>query len=276
MRSRSATLVFDYGLVALVSVLVPAARRTEWRREWRAELWQLHQRRSQDPSPVESAEAITESLSLARGLVTDAMWLGWDGWREHGGGTASACLQSLFAASFVCAVVERALAGSWHSFFGQLAGHFAGCYQFVVLPAIFVGAVTAPLRQRKCERKHPRMAAFLSADTRWNLFFAAKVLLTLLVGFLVSAVITISARKVIGHWADFVELMTTALVVILSLRWALLNQELRCQHCLRMLSQPTRVGPPSHNFLEWNGTELICSAGHGLLHVTELQGSWCW
>ena len=67
-----------------------------------------------------------------------------------------------------------------------------------------------------------------------------------------------------------------AVTVTLGLRWALLNQEQRCQKCLRMLSQPTRVGYASRNFLEWNGTELICADGHGLLHVPEMQGSWCW
>ena len=30
----------------------------------------------------------------------------------------------------------------------------------------------------------------------------------------------------------------------------------------------------SRNFLAWNGTELICAGGHGLLHIPELPTSW--
>ena len=56
--------------------------------------------------------------------------------------------------------------------------------------------------------------------------------------------------------ADWIELLMWAVFVTAGLRWALLNQEQRCQRCLRMLSQPTRVGIPSRNFLEWSGTEL--------------------
>jgi hypothetical protein len=39
-------------------------------------------------------------------------------------------------------------------------------------------------------------------------------------------------------------------------------------------AHPARVGEPSRNFLGWNGLELICIAGHGLLHVPEIQTSW--
>jgi hypothetical protein len=111
---------------------------------------------------------------------------------------------------------------------------------------------------------------------RWNLFLSAKVGLTLILGFLVSVVTAIPARMAVGRYADWVELFVSSLVVTIGLRWALLNQEQRCQKCLRMLSEPTRVGAPSRNFLEWNGTELVCTEGHGLLHVPEMQGSWCW
>ncbi len=37
---------------------------------------------------------------------------------------------------------------------------------------------------------------------------------------------------------------------------------------------PARVGQPSRSFLAWNGTELICVDGHGLLHVPEMPTSW--
>jgi hypothetical protein len=111
---------------------------------------------------------------------------------------------------------------------------------------------------------------------RWRLFLGVKVGLTVMATFLGSAVVALAARRVMVFGADWVELLSTSLMLILSVKWALENQERRCQQCLRMLSRPTRVGMASRNFLEWNGTELICAEGHGLLHVTEMHGSWCW
>jgi hypothetical protein len=61
--------------------------------------------------------------------------------------------------------------------------------------------------------------------------------------------------------------------LILALRWALMDQRQRCPVCLRLLSHPTRIGCPSHTFLEWYGTELICAQGHGLLYVPEIPTS---
>jgi hypothetical protein len=57
-------------------------------------------------------------------------------------------------------------------------------------------------------------------------------------------------------------------------RWILQDQRRRCPVCLRLLSNPARVGQPSCNFLGWCGTELICASGHGLLHIPEMPTSW--
>ena len=60
---------------------------------------------------------------------------------------------------------------------------------------------------------------------------------------------------------------------VLAFRWALIDQRRRCPVCLRLLTNPTRIGQRSQTFLEWYGTELICDKGHGLLHVTEIPTS---
>ena len=57
-------------------------------------------------------------------------------------------------------------------------------------------------------------------------------------------------------------------------RWALMDQRERCPVCLRLLSNPTRIGDASQSFLGWYGTELICSHGHGLLYVPGTSTSW--
>lgn len=61
---------------------------------------------------------------------------------------------------------------------------------------------------------------------------------------------------------------------LFALQWALRDQRSRCPACLRVLTCPARVGRPSRNFLDWNGTELICNGGHGLLHIPDLPTSW--
>jgi hypothetical protein len=63
------------------------------------------------------------------------------------------------------------------------------------------------------------------------------------------------------------------LYVLLALRWALNDQRRRCPVCLRYLSHPVRIGEASHTFLGWYGTELVCTRGHGLLHVPEIRTS---
>jgi hypothetical protein len=60
---------------------------------------------------------------------------------------------------------------------------------------------------------------------------------------------------------------------ILAFRWAVVDQRQRCPVCLRLLTNPVRVGQPSQTFLEWYGTEFICSRGHGFLHVPEIATS---
>jgi len=57
-------------------------------------------------------------------------------------------------------------------------------------------------------------------------------------------------------------------------RWALMDQRERCPVCLRLLSNPTRIGDPSQAFLGWYGTELMCSHGHGFLYVPGISTSW--
>ncbi len=56
--------------------------------------------------------------------------------------------------------------------------------------------------------------------------------------------------------------------------WAVADQRARCRVCLRLLCFPVRVGCPGCLLLNWSGTELLCSEGHGMLHVPHLAPSW--
>ena len=74
--------------------------------------------------------------------------------------------------------------------------------------------------------------------------------------------------------AQYMQLGLSFFGFLFGFRWILQDQRKRCPVCLRVLSHPARVGQASRNFLAWNGTELICAGGHGLLHIPELPTSW--
>ena len=61
---------------------------------------------------------------------------------------------------------------------------------------------------------------------------------------------------------------------MVALSWSLHDQGRRCRLCLRRLGNEASVGTPSYLLLDWWGTELVCSDGHGLLHVPEMKSSW--
>ncbi len=74
--------------------------------------------------------------------------------------------------------------------------------------------------------------------------------------------------------SQYLELSSSFFGLLFAFRWALRDQRQRCPVCLRVLTNPAHVGETSRNFLAWNGTELICAGGHGLLHIPELPTSW--
>lgn len=55
---------------------------------------------------------------------------------------------------------------------------------------------------------------------------------------------------------------------------AVADQRARCRVCLRLLCFPVRIGCPGCLLLDWSGTELLCTEGHGVLHVPLLAPSW--
>ncbi len=61
---------------------------------------------------------------------------------------------------------------------------------------------------------------------------------------------------------------------VIAFRWTLIDQRRRCPVCLRLLTNPTRIGRQSQNLLGWYGTELMCSRGHGLPQAPEIATNW--
>ena len=74
--------------------------------------------------------------------------------------------------------------------------------------------------------------------------------------------------------AILTQLLFSLFGLLFAFRWALRDQRARCPTCLAVLTSGASVGYPSHCFLAWSGTELVCPVGHGLLHIPEHPTSW--
>jgi hypothetical protein len=131
-------------------------------------------------------------------------------------------------------------------------------YLFMMAVALLVLAATARLALGDYPVNPPLPGIRLR---RW-VFLAVKIALLLPIVFCCASLVAL-------------DLQAQGLLAasVLGLRWAVIDQRRRCPVCLRLLTNPTRIGGPSQTFLEWYGTELICSQGHGLLYVPEIASS---
>jgi hypothetical protein len=169
----------------------------------------------------------------------------------------------------LAAAIGVVVNGSWHSLASSLADQFK---RFLVeVPLIlFVTLAISP-------RWHTDQSA-TSRKLYWlkrQLFLGAKTSLTLLLMFLLSADLCQPMHAATPNVADFLQIFSFNILALVGLRWALHDHGQRCKQCLRSLGSPTPVGRPSHNLLEWSGSELICKQGHGALSVPEMETSWC-
>ncbi len=135
----------------------------------------------------------------------------------------------------------------------------------IALPATLPLSLSeAPVRRGPLPRATlPHRAAFL----------AAKLLLVPPLVLLCSIALT-WAPNFGPNTALLTQFVTGVPTLLFAFRWILHDQRRRCPECLQLLSNPARVGQASRNFLAWNGTELLCVRGHGLLHIPELPTSW--
>jgi hypothetical protein len=256
--------LFDRGLLRAAARLVPAADREDWLRAWQAELWHMHHR-----SRRHGLRAFMSVADRSIGLTCDALWLRTDSWGRIWSGTAALCIASLLALCLLSAVIALALSGGWHSAGLQLDGQFDR--SIVAAPLIvFVAFATASRRHLS-----PGSAIRTRFWIKRQLFFAMKIAEILALSFLLSYDLCRPVHTSLPNTADFLQILSFVLIALVGLRWAFRDQEQRCKQCLHALATAARVGRPSHNLLEWNGTELSCKQGHGLLSIPEMETSWC-
>jgi len=150
-------------------------------------------------------------------------------------------------------------------------------YLFTLFIAFLALPATTPLPLGEYPARAERLGWGVRIR-RW-LFLAAK--LTLILPLVYFASIDLAYGNIASGLhpigpvsSQYLQLASSFFGLLFAFRWALRDQRGRCPVCLRLLTNPARVGEASRNFLAWNGTELICAGGHGLLHIPEIPTSW--
>ena len=108
---------------------------------------------------------------------------------------------------------------------------------------------------------------------RWA-FLSAKIALLLPIVYFLSLDLAYANTALPASSSAYIQLVATFSICLFSFRWVLQDQRQRCPVCLRRVCNPAHVGQASRTFLAWNGTELMCTGGHTLLHVPGLPTSW--
>ena len=144
-------------------------------------------------------------------------------------------------------------------------GEPAPLFSFLLLMAT-AGMVLPAVTKMSLGEYPPNRHAPAIGMRRW-VFLGAKIALLL-------PIILFGSTDVFSLFA--IALQPHAMIVgsVLGFRWILIDQRRRCPVCLRVLTNPTPIGEPSRTLLEWYGTELVCTRGHGLLHVPEVRNSY--
>jgi hypothetical protein len=147
---------------------------------------------------------------------------------------------------------------------------------YTFLFALFLACLALPATTPLPMGEYPAANHPLFSEIRWRrwVFLCMKIGLSLAVIYFTSLIVAFGNSRIEPESSQCIQLTASFAGLLLSFRWALRDQRLRCPVCLNMLTNPARVGHPSRSFLAWHGTELMCDKGHGLLHVPEMSTSW--
>jgi hypothetical protein len=161
---------------------------------------------------------------------------------------------------FVCESLAERIREPWSIF------SFALLLACLALPA----TTSLPLGEYPA---HSKQVPWTTRVRRWA-FLSAKFILIVPIVYFGSLDVAYSSSSMSAGTSELLEVFSSFWALLLAFRWALRDQRRRCPVCLCTLTNPARVGQFSRNFLAWNGTELVCLSGHGLLHVPDIPTSW--
>jgi hypothetical protein len=141
----------------------------------------------------------------------------------------------------------------------------------VFLAVLALPAITSVFQSESNFASHP--PTFKTRAKRW-IFLVLKLCLVAALAYFAAVDIAYGAFADYSPSAEFLQFAVGFTIALFGFRWAIIDQSRRCPVCLRCVTHPARVGIASCNFLSWNGTEMICTGGHALLHVPSLPTSW--
>jgi len=151
---------------------------------------------------------------------------------------------------------------------------YLGSYLLLVLLAVVSAVVIVCARGGGVGRA----PVSLGDRLRWWAFFVAKtVLLLVATGLFAWSFVhqlSIAIYGSIHPMTNAVGLWVFLVLSLAPLSWAIWDQQRRCRVCLRRLGTPVPIGAPGHVLLDWSGTELVCSEGHGVLYLPDSQANW--
>jgi hypothetical protein len=244
----------DLPILCVAALLVPRSERPEWRREWKSELWYAHRHER-------------KTVMFCLGAFKDALWMRRNCPRAEGEKILS--LQSPLHCVLLLAFLA-ALA----TFLGfSLPGPrdmLRSAPVFVHFLLLGVALLILPIATPLSLGDYPVTAHSPRRTIRFRrwMFLVAKIVCVLPVVFFG----TLDAAGLIGVTGIQPDVALAGYV--LAFRWVLKDQRQRCPVCLRLLTNPTRIGRRSQLLLDWHGTELMCERGHGMLYVPEVTGSY--
>lgn len=235
------------------ALLVPGPERAEWLAEWKAELHYVGH----------------DATAFCFGSFRDALWLRRNSLRTLRRAfdldSPVRCLLFLAGLAALAMAAALPLHDQWLPAW-SLSGVkdvALGCLQMHLISLMILATLNPTGLGEYPRNSH---APSLTIRVRRWVFLAVKIALLPVIFFFASLALLPLFPPAL--WIVF-------LGWILGFRWALDDQRHRCPVCLHLLSHPTRIGSPAKSILDWYGTELICTRGHGLLYVPGAPTSWC-
>jgi hypothetical protein len=249
------TARLQYMILRAASLLAPGDQRAEWLDGWRSELWYIPRR---------------SATRFCLGAFQDALWvrrnnLSLVNRTEIHLESPLSCLAFLAILAAAVSLIAVRMPGPQ---LGPRPTHLsardlpAGSVGMLMLSAVALPAMRLAMGPGAARYPIP-----WPSRMRRGTFMALKIALMqpiLFGGFVIALPILSIPVANLGFGAAFT----------LAFRWVLIDQQRRYPVCLRLLTDPIRIGSASHTFLEWYGAESTCSRGHGLLHISEMPASY--
>lgn len=152
----------------------------------------------------------------------------------------------------------------------QVRRNFQNTLWFLLL-AIGSAAFVVILRQSSNSLGH--LPPGLALRATWLGFFVLKSVLLLAIAAIgswtlihwISGWLVGSVYPVVDEFSIWLFLP----MAIAALSWSVRDQQKRCRICLRRLEMPVEIGRTGSILLNWAGTEMVCSEGHGVLYLPD-------